>query len=120
MEHLGDDRLGRALDRLFDADRAALLIEVALAVGERFGVNFDECHNDSTSISFYGSYRSASGCTVRGRTAPAITYERFYPPGWTSAEARLRFYASQFPLVEVDSSFSARPSMLRFTIGRRS
>jgi hypothetical protein len=25
MPHLCDDRLGRALDRLFDADRAALL-----------------------------------------------------------------------------------------------
>jgi transposase len=74
MEHLGDDRLGRALDRLFDADRAALLTEVALAVGERFGVNFDECHNDSTSISFCGSYRGASGRKIRGRTAPAITY----------------------------------------------
>jgi len=45
MNHLSDDRLGRALDRLFDADRAALLTEVALAVAERFGVNFDECHN---------------------------------------------------------------------------
>jgi len=28
----------------------------------------------------------------------------------TSAEARLRFYASQFPLVEVDSSYYAMPS----------
>ncbi len=74
MEHLSDDRLGRALDRLFDADRAALLTEVALAVAERFGVNFDECHNDSTTISFCGSYRGASGRKIRGRTAPVITY----------------------------------------------
>ncbi len=74
MEHLGDDRLGRALDRLFDADRAALLTEVALAVAERFGVNFDECHNDSTTISFCGSYRGASGRKIRARTAPVITY----------------------------------------------
>ena len=61
MNHLSDDRLGRALDHLFDADRTALLTEVALAVADRFGVNFDECHNDSTTISFYGSYRDASG-----------------------------------------------------------
>jgi hypothetical protein len=74
MARLGDDRLGRALDRLFDADRAALLTEVALVVAERFSVNFDECHNDSTSISFCGSYRGASGRQIRGRTAPAITY----------------------------------------------
>lgn len=74
MEHLSDDRLGRALDQLFDADRAALLTEVVLAVGQRFGVCFDELHNDSTSISFCGNYHSASGRTIRGQRAPAITY----------------------------------------------
>lgn len=35
---------------------------------------------------------------------------RFYPPGVTSAEARLRFYASRFGLVEVDSSYYAMPA----------
>ncbi|MGF6915982.1 DUF72 domain-containing protein [Paraburkholderia sp. 40] len=34
----------------------------------------------------------------------------FYPPGCNSAEARLRYYASVFPLVEVDSSYYAMPS----------
>jgi transposase len=74
MPHLCDDRLGRALDRLFDADRAALLTEVALAVGQRFGVQFDEFHNDSTSVSVCGQYAAATGRSIRGRTAPAITY----------------------------------------------
>ncbi|WOB09218.1 DUF72 domain-containing protein [Piscinibacter gummiphilus] len=32
---------------------------------------------------------------------------RFYPSAQMSAEERLRFYATQFPLVEVDSSFYA-------------
>ena len=35
---------------------------------------------------------------------------RFYPKEANSAEARLRFYASRFPLVEVDSSYYAMPS----------
>ena len=35
---------------------------------------------------------------------------RFYPKSATSAEARLRHYASQFPLVEVDSSYYAMPA----------
>ena len=34
----------------------------------------------------------------------------FYPPDAKSPEARLRFYASQFPLVEVDSPYYAIPS----------
>ncbi|WP_094783130.1 DUF72 domain-containing protein [Paraburkholderia ribeironis] len=39
-----------------------------------------------------------------------IACKRFYPRGSSSAEARLRFYASQFPLVEVDSAYYAIPS----------
>ncbi|MFM0075777.1 DUF72 domain-containing protein [Paraburkholderia sediminicola] len=39
-----------------------------------------------------------------------IACKRFYPPGSSSAEARLRFYASRFPLVEVDSAYYAIPS----------
>ena len=74
MDHLGDDRIGRALDRLFDADRAALLTDVVLVVGQAFALKFDEFHNDSTTISFCGAYRAASGRKIRGRTAPAITY----------------------------------------------
>ena len=35
---------------------------------------------------------------------------RFYPPTAKTAEARLRFYASRFPLVEVDSSYYAMPA----------
>ncbi len=35
---------------------------------------------------------------------------RFYPPSAKTAEARLQYYASQFPIVEVDSSYYALPS----------
>ncbi len=39
-----------------------------------------------------------------------IACGRFYPPGCDSAEARLRHYAAQFPLVEVDSSYYGMPT----------
>ncbi len=39
-----------------------------------------------------------------------IASGRFYPPGVTSAESRLRYYADQFPIVEVDSTYYALPS----------
>ncbi len=46
-----------------------------------------------------------------GWTDPSlIKSHRFYPAEATSAEARLRFYSAQFPLVEVDSSYYALPS----------
>ena len=35
---------------------------------------------------------------------------RFYPASAKSAEARLQFYASQFRLVEVDSTYYAMPN----------
>lgn len=39
-----------------------------------------------------------------------IACGRFYPRDANTAEARLRYYASQFPLVEVDSSYYAMPA----------
>nr|WKF60767.1 hypothetical protein HUO10_005289 [Paraburkholderia busanensis] len=39
-----------------------------------------------------------------------VKSKKFYPPGCTSAEARLRCYTSQFPIVEVDSSYYAMPN----------
>jgi uncharacterized protein YecE (DUF72 family) len=40
-----------------------------------------------------------------------IACGRFYPAGVTGAEARLRFYAANFPLVEVDSTYYAPPTV---------
>ncbi len=74
IESLSDDRLGRALDRLFEADRAALLTEVVLAVAKRFAVQLKRLHNDSTSIAFCGQYRDARSVAKSGQRAPAITY----------------------------------------------
>ena len=73
LGHLGDDRLGRALDRLFDADRGALLTAVVLAVGKCFAVKFEELHNDSTSIRFCGQYRVQPE-TVRGQRPARIVF----------------------------------------------
>lgn len=39
-----------------------------------------------------------------------IACGRFYPPNCKTAEQRLRFYAEQFPLVEVDSSYYGMPT----------
>jgi uncharacterized protein YecE (DUF72 family) len=36
---------------------------------------------------------------------------RFYPPSATTPEDRLRYYASQFPIVEIDSSYYGIPTV---------
>ena len=71
---LNDDRVGRALERLFDADRASLLTELMLGVITEFGIDTAELHNDSTSISVHGVYRSATGTPRGGKPTPAITF----------------------------------------------
>jgi hypothetical protein len=56
---LNDDRIGRALDRLFDANIPALALQVAAHAIREFDVSLDQLHNDSTTITFHGSYESA-------------------------------------------------------------
>src|SRR5512132_1781588 len=44
-------------------------------------------------------------------TDPTLVKDgHFYPSGASSADARLRFYASKFPIVEVDSTYYFPPS----------
>jgi transposase len=74
ISHVGDDVIGRALDRLFDADRGTLLTRVVVCAVKRFDLSLDELHDDSTSIKVTGQYRSARGRRVRGKRAPFITY----------------------------------------------
>jgi len=67
---LNDDRVGRALDELFVADRASLLTELSLRVIRRYGLDVSELHNDSTSITLYGAYRGAAGRPRAGVRPP--------------------------------------------------
>lgn len=48
--------------------------------------------------------------TTSWTEATLIESGRFYPPGVDTAEARLRYYSSRFPVVEVDSTYYGLPS----------
>jgi len=74
LRHVGDDSLGRALDRLFDADRGSLLTDIMMAAIDEFDIDVSELHNDSTSIKFYGRHKDAGAGLIRGKRAAAITY----------------------------------------------
>jgi transposase len=71
---LNDDRVGRALDRLFDADRASLLTDLMLGVIGEFNVDCSQLHNDSTSITLTGAYRAADGHRRAGKPTPAAAH----------------------------------------------
>jgi len=71
---LNDDRVGRTLDRLFDADRASLITETVLAVIRNFEVETAQLHNDSTTITVTGNYSDADGRDRGGKATPAIRH----------------------------------------------
>lgn len=51
-----DDRFGKALDKLFNADRATLMTDLVVSYTRAFDVNLDQLHNDSTTVKAYGDY----------------------------------------------------------------
>lgn len=55
-EHLNDDRLGRVLDKLFEADLTEVFVGVASKAAERFGVPTKSVHLDATSFHLHGRY----------------------------------------------------------------
>jgi hypothetical protein len=71
---LNDDRVGRALVTLFDADRASLLTDLIVGVIREFHVDTAEMHNDSTSVSVHGEYRDADGRPRRGKPTAAVAF----------------------------------------------
>ncbi len=71
---LNDDRVGRALEALFDADRASLLTSVVLRAISEFNIDTDQLHNDSTSVSVHGAYSGALGTERAGKPTPVITF----------------------------------------------
>jgi len=62
----GDDRFGRALDKLYAADRASMVTDIALRVIETTRVDLSELHNDSTTVKSFGS--------MPGKTATGLYF----------------------------------------------
>ena len=72
---LNDDREGRAMDCLFQADVPSLVLAVATHTVREFQVGLDELHNDSTSITVHGAYATAAEeHRYQGRPTLAITF----------------------------------------------
>lgn len=72
-ERFNDDRVGRALERLLEADSASLLTAVLSRAVTEFGVEASQIHNDTTSISFFGNYDGQANPAEKKRP-PYITF----------------------------------------------
>jgi Domain of unknown function (DUF4277) len=75
LPSLDDDRVGRRLDRLFDADIPSLTLAVVTHAVREFAVDLDELHNDSTTVTLHGDYEAADReRTPRGKLRLVITH----------------------------------------------
>jgi transposase len=54
--HLNDDRLGRVLDKLYLAGISSIFTTIALEAAQKFEINTDTSHLDSSSFHLHGKY----------------------------------------------------------------
>jgi len=54
--HLNDDRLGRVLDKLYLAGITEIFTTIALSAAQKFEINTDTSHLDSSSFHVHGKY----------------------------------------------------------------
>ena len=74
VELLNDDRVGRTLDRLFDADRASLITATVLGVIRALDIDTSGQHNDSTTVTVTGNYPDADGRDRGGKATASIRH----------------------------------------------
>ena len=56
-DKFNDDRFGRALDKLYDADRATLMTRIVTTIFKKFNIDASQIHNDSTSVKAFGKIK---------------------------------------------------------------
>ena len=72
-ELFNDDRIGRALDRLYETDPASLLTALVTRVVREFDLDLGQIHNDSTTVTFSGGYEGQEDPEQKERP-PLITF----------------------------------------------
>ncbi|MBU0577841.1 IS1634 family transposase [Patescibacteria group bacterium] len=63
-----DDRFGRALDKLYQADRASLMTEIVVNTIKTINLKLDQLHNDSTTVKAFGK--------IPGKTSSGLELKR--------------------------------------------
>ena len=58
-EHLNDDAITRALDRISQANPEGLFCTLCLSLYSKYSIAFNRLHSDTTTISFYGAYEQS-------------------------------------------------------------
>lgn len=70
---MNDDRIGRALDRLYEVDPASLMTAVVVRAVKEFQIDLSRIHNDTTTVTFSGGYEGQADKEEKKRP-PLITF----------------------------------------------
>lgn len=70
---MNDDRIGRALDRLYELEPASLLTSVVMRAVKEFEIDLSQIHSDTTTVTFSGDYEGQAVKEARDRP-PLITF----------------------------------------------
>lgn len=70
---MNDDRIGRALDRLYEIDPASLMTAVVVRAVKEFEIDLSQIHNDTTTVTFSGGYEGQQDKAEKKRP-PLITF----------------------------------------------
>ena len=71
LDYLNDDRVGRALEKLYRADRSSLALAVAADVVKQFRVELDQLHNDCVlPVSLQNFWADRDGGEMRRLRGP--------------------------------------------------
>lgn len=68
-----DDRLGAALDALYDTDRHSLMSAASIKAIKHYDLNTEQIHNDTTTVTLKGSYNNVND---RGSVTPKRGYNK--------------------------------------------
>jgi len=63
-----DDRFGRAIQKIYEADRATIMTDIVLNAIAKFDINLEQLHNDSTTVKAYGD--------IPGKTKTGLELKR--------------------------------------------
>jgi len=70
---MNDDRVGRALDRLYAVDPASLMTAIVVRAVKEFKIDMSQIHNDTTTVTFSGGYEGQQDKEEKERP-PLITF----------------------------------------------
>jgi len=70
---MNDDRIGRALDRLYELDPASLMTAMVTRAVTEFDIDLSQIHSDTTTVTFSGDYEGQADKEAQSRP-PRITF----------------------------------------------